>query len=275
MQEPPKDDPKPEHPRPFPSLTIIQPPAQPAPARLSTSQKYGGLFYLGVGGLILIVSLVSWFGYQVYAMRDVFGWVYLLHDDAQPEAIRVQAAFKIARDERINDRQRVDIALRKGLPTLARYLVAEGLTTDSLTADANAFAKMVAYSEGWPDWLRLMFLRVMAYGAGEGYRFPWDPVNKLREHKDPSISLFATYTKAAMEPGDEDALAALKAKSREAGPYQELAAILYEGASQKGAIRRESLDRATKWLREKAPEVKSLWSGWVERDGDLLPAPPS
>ena len=58
---------------------------------------------------------------------------------------------------------------------------------------------MVAKSEGWPDWLRLLMIRPMAYGVGEGLP---DRLGAARpapgENPDPAIALWATYTRAVM-----------------------------------------------------------------------------
>ena len=76
----------------FPSLPIINNPQ--APAR-SQREKYGTLFYLGILGLIVLVTLVGWFGYRVWSLRDVWAKIYVLNDAREPEARRIQAAFSL------------------------------------------------------------------------------------------------------------------------------------------------------------------------------------
>ena len=66
----------------FPSLPILNNPQ--APPR-SQSEKYGTLFYLGILGLLVLVSLVGWFSYRVWSLRDVWARIYVLSDDRQPE----------------------------------------------------------------------------------------------------------------------------------------------------------------------------------------------
>ncbi|MGA7495704.1 MAG: hypothetical protein WBX00_03165, partial [Isosphaeraceae bacterium] len=65
----------------FPSLSIINNPQ--APARRQR-EKYGILFYLGILGLIVLVTLVGWFGYRVWSLRDVWAKVYVLNDAREP-----------------------------------------------------------------------------------------------------------------------------------------------------------------------------------------------
>ena len=101
----------------FPSLPIINNPQ--APAR-SQREKYGTLFYLGILGLIVLVTLVGWFGYRVWSLRDVWAKIYVLNDAREPEARRIQAAFSLGRDPRVEQRQLWDLSLRRGLPELAR-----------------------------------------------------------------------------------------------------------------------------------------------------------
>ena len=263
----------------FPKLPIVTPPRDsfpelpiitPDPPRLSLREKYGGLYYLGVAGLAIAITMVGVFGYGVWALRDVWTSVYVLHHDGRPEADRIKAAWTIARHPSVNDRQKSDIAFRKSLPPLARYILAEGLTSEAIRADPKGFAFMVAKSEGWPDWLRLLMIRPMAYGVGEGYRIAWEPLDLLRENPDPAISLWATYTRAVMPPGDTSTARALEEASRKEGPFQPLAALLDAAAKAEGEARTKKLDEATDWLRAHDPEAEEVWKGWAERDGKLV-----
>ena len=56
--------------------------------------------------------------------------IYVLHKSGRPESDRVQAAYVLSRDSRVNQRQYWDICLRKPLPGLARYVIAEALTAE-------------------------------------------------------------------------------------------------------------------------------------------------
>ena len=251
---------------PFPDLPIIT----PDPPRLSLQEKYGGLYYLGIAGLVVAITMVGIFGYGVWALRDIWSSVYVLHNEGRAEPERIKAAWTVAKHPSVNDRQRTDIAFRKTLPPLARYVIAEGLTSEAIRADPKGYAVMVAKSEGWPDWLRLLMVRPMAYGVGEGYRIAWEPLDLLRGNPDPAIALWATYTRAVMAPGDTSAAQALEQATRKEGPFQPLARLLDEAAKAAGEARIVKLDEATKWLRAHHPEASKLWNGWAERDGKLV-----
>src|SRR5262249_1328295 len=105
----------------FPKLPIVT----LDPARRSEREKYGGLYVLGIAGLVVIVALVAWFGYGLWSLRDVWANIYLLHDAHRSDAERIQAAYTLSRDPRMTPRQSWDICLRRTLPDLARYLIAE------------------------------------------------------------------------------------------------------------------------------------------------------
>lgn len=61
----------------LPSLPILNNPQVPA---RSQSEKYGSLFYLGILGLVIVIALVSWFGYRAWTLRDVWARIYVLND---------------------------------------------------------------------------------------------------------------------------------------------------------------------------------------------------
>jgi hypothetical protein len=263
----------------FPKLPIITPPSNkapqlpvitPDPPKLSLREKYGALYYLGIAGLGVSIALVSSFAYGLWALRDIWSAVFILHHEGKPEAERIRSAWAIARHPSVNDRQKSDIALRKDLPRLARYVIAEGLTSQSIQSDPKAYALMVAKSEGWPDWFRLLMARPMAYGVGEGYRIPWEPLDLLRERKDPAIALWATYTRAAMEPGDAPALHALQQAAGRGDRFAPLASLLESAAKSRGDDRVKKLDEATAWLRTHHPEAAEIWKGWTVIDGRLV-----
>jgi hypothetical protein len=265
----------------FPKLPIITPPnnsfpelpiVTPDPPRLTLAEKYGGLYYLGLIGLIVVVMLVSIFGYGIWVTRDLWSAVIVLANAGRPEADRVKAAWVIARHPAANDRQRSDLAFQKPFPPLARYIVAEGLTSEAIRADPKGYAVMVAKSEGWPDWLRLLMIRPMAYGVGEGYRIAWEPLDLLRQHPDPAIALWATYTRAVNPPGDSSAAQALGQSAMKEGPFQPLAVLLHDALNAEGETRTRKLDEATAWIRVHHPEAEKLWKGWEERDGKLVEA---
>ena len=86
-------------------------PPPPPPPR-TERDKYGGLFYLGIGGLALLVVMIAWFGYSVWQLRDVWAEVYALHDPKRSDAERIESAVKLSRDPRVTDRQLMEICLR-------------------------------------------------------------------------------------------------------------------------------------------------------------------
>jgi hypothetical protein len=254
---------------PFPDLPIIT----PDPPRLSLAEKYGGLYYLGISGLIFLLALVTVFGYTIWTTRDFWSAIIVLHDEGRPMPERLKAAWVIAHHPTANDRQRSDIAFRKPLPELARYIVAEGMTSDAIRSDPKGFAEMVARSEDWPPWLRLLLVRPMAYGVGEGYRIAWEPLDLLRANPDQATALWATYTRAVNPPGDGPAARSLEESAAQPGPFQPLAKLLDSASKAQGEGRTRKLDEATTWLRTNHPDVVKVWKGWEEREGQLIEVP--
>ena len=267
----------------FPKLPIITPPSNPFPElpiitpdppRMSLREKYGNLYYLSIAGLVISFALVGAFAYGLWTTRDYWVAVYVMDDPKRPEAERIEAARVVAHHPTTNERHRVDFALRKDLPALARYVIAERLTSEAIRSDPKGYAQMVAKSEGWPDWLRLLLVRPMAYGVGEGYRIAWEPLDLLRENADTAIALWATYTRAVMAPGDPSAAGALELETGKVGPFRPLAVLLNAAAKAEGEPRVRKLDEATTWLRAHHPEASKIWAGWAEKDGRLISALP-
>lgn len=247
----------------------------PGPPRKSAAEKYGGLYYLGLAGLAVLVVLVGWFAYGVWSLRGVFGAIYALNDPRRPGPERIETAFRLGRDPRVTQRQLYDGALSRVPPALARYLLAEALTAEVIRDDPRAYALAVARSEGWPDWLRLLLLRPLAYGAGQGDAIPAEPIDELRRHPDPFVRAWAAYTRAAMVGGDAAAARELVRAAEGDEPERELAAILRSALGMRDDRQAATLDRATRWLRRHYPPAARLWDGWEERDGRLVrpPAP--
>jgi hypothetical protein len=257
----------------LPILTAREVAADQARGPRTNAEKYGGLFWLSLAGLAVILGLVGWFGWSVWSLRDVWQRVHVLNDSNRTMAERIEAAHALSRDRRVLPRQRWDLCLSLEPPELARSLLAESLDGSALEGDASAYALAVARSEGWPDWLRLQLVRPLAYGAGR-YALPAAPLEELRRHSDRAIQLWAIYAQAA---GREDAgaRAALIAAAREDQTrYGELARLLAgaltkeEGSQPQAA----ALDLATKWARDKHPATRALWQGREERDGRLVPS---
>jgi hypothetical protein len=255
---------------PFPALPIVNPDLPARPAR----EKYGALFYLGVGGLVLVVALVGWFAWGAWSLRSVWSNVYVLHDEHRGEPERVQAAYALSRDPRVNQRQLWDIALRRPLPPLARYVVAEALTAEAAAADPRGYGVAVARSEGWPAWLRLLLTRPLAYAAALGRPISRGPLGELAQHSDPTVAFWARYALSAAPGGDPEAQTALRLAASTDGPERDLARSLVEALdAPRPADRLRALDAATVWLRRHHPEAARLWDGWEVRGDRLVPRP--
>ena len=180
----------------------------------------------------------------------------------------------MSRDPRFNQRQLWDTALNRKLPPLARYVVAEALTSEAVEADPRGYAVAVAQSEGWPDWLRLLLLRPMAYHAATGRPLPRESLDELTRHADPAIGLWATFTLAASGDGQDANAVRLRSSADSAGTWQPLANLMLQALEAPTlANRRAALDTATLWLRSNHPGVSALWSGWIVEDGKLVPDP--
>jgi hypothetical protein len=259
----------------FPVLPIVTraEQEQDQTRRRSGGDKYGGLFYLGVAGLAIMAALIGWFGWSAWSLRDVWKNVYVLHDQSRSEAERVEAAYALARDPRVNQRQHWDTCLRKPLPPLARYVLAEALTAEAVMADPRGYALAVARSTDWPVWLRLLLARPLAYAAAQGVPIPPAPLRELRDRQyDPAISLWAEFALAAAKPPDDDAAAALaRAAAAGAAPDNTFARMLQEALRAEGTERIQRLDEASRWLRTHHPEASKVWSGW-HVEGDHLRA---
>ena len=258
----------------FPDLPIINPGlATPPPAPpLSQREKYGGLFYLGSAGLLFMVGLLGWFGYGVWSNRDVWTDVFTVHDASRPETDRVAAAYRLAENLRFGDVQKLDVSLSKGLPELARYVLAEAVSTEAVARDPRAFGLLVARSEGWPDWLRLLLSRRLAYGALRGYDVAPSVFEELKRQSDPMIGLWATYALAVLPRSGPDSgmTAELEKAARNADINGELANLLLAALRSPTGEREKRLDEATTWLRQHHPQAAKIWQGWAIRDGRLV-----
>jgi hypothetical protein len=254
----------------FPSLPIITPDAP----RMSQSEKYGGLFYLGIAGLFVVIGLVSWFGWNVWSLRNVWNNVYVLHDSTKGEEERIAAGYALSKDMQVNAQERWDIALRKPLPALARYLLAESWPIDLVSADPEMFAKVVTKSEGWPDWLRLMGARLMAVAAADGTNFDPLVLTALAESKNFNVQVFVDYIRAVATDSDKAAIERLKALASGTTSQAELAKELVAAIEVGSAERAKQLEKATVWLRANDPDLKEIWKGWTEREGTLVQTKP-
>jgi hypothetical protein len=261
----------------FPDLPIINPGEVPAPVAAPARgqrEKYGALFYLGIAGLVVLLALIGWFGHGLWSNRDIWADVYVLNDTKGPEGDRLDAALRLSRNPRLDDGARMEMALRKDLPAPARYLLAESVSMDLVAHDPRSYALTVARSEGWPDWLRLLLARRLAYGAGRGYAIPREALEELRRHSDPMIRLWATYALAVLprRGGPDLAMAAeLERSRRDEGPTGELATRLLGALRATGDERERLLDETTGWLRRHHPQAAGIWRGREVRDQRAMP----
>lgn len=251
----------------FPSLPIL--PADEA-RRLTNREKYGGLFYLGIGGLFVLVGLVGWFGVGVWTMKTLWIHVYVLHDASRSDSERIAAAYAIARDPSANQRQRWDIALERSLPPLARYLIAESLNGEAAVDDPRAYGLAVSKSEDWPNWLRLLLTRPMIYAAAAGSPVSIEALEALSRHSDPAIALWARCGLALRPAADSSKL---RSAAQADGPDRALARFLLEAVETNDLPQRiQSLDQATAWLRSHHPEASRLWNDYRLEGDHLIPA---
>ncbi len=256
----------------FPKLPILNPAEIPPPSapRKTQREKYGGLFYFGIAGLVFLIGLVALFVYGAWTLRDVGTNIYVLHDRRRPEPERVQAAFRLSRDERVGDAERMSMSLERESPDLARYLLAEAVSTELVAQDPRAFGLAVARSPDWPDWLRLLLSRRLTYGAVRGYTIPRESLEELAGQADPMIVLWANAARAALPEADASALAALEQASHQQGAPGELATQLLAAIRAPAAERESRLDEATVWLRTHHPQASKIWEGWHEAGGRLI-----
>jgi hypothetical protein len=262
----------------FPDLPILNPAELPAAAAgppRGQREKYGALFYVGIVGLVVLVALIGWFGHGLWSNRDIWADVYVLNDASRAETDRLDAALRLARNPRLDDGPRMEMALRKDLPALARYLLAESVSTELVAQDPRLYAMTVARSEGWPDWLRLILSRRLAFGAGRGYDIPREALDELKRHPDPMIGLWASYSLAVVPHGDADPAPAgeLTKAARGQGPTAELAALLHAALLAANEEREFRLDEATEWLRRHHPQAAEIWRGWEIQDRRVVPRP--
>jgi hypothetical protein len=231
------------------------------------------MLYLAIAGLVVLVSAVTSFTWAAWTLRSVWVNVYVLHDAGRSDAERVDAAYGLSRDPRLNQRQFWDISLRKTLPPLARYVLAEALTAEAAESDPRGFGNTVVKSEGWPVWLRILLTRPMAYSAALDLPVPRESLTELAKNTDRATAPWAWYALAAGSEGDSEFAAALRRDAASNRPEQGLAAHLV--AALESAVleeRLKHLDDATRWLRTHHPEAVKLWEGWKIEGDHLVPA---
>ncbi len=249
-----------ESPIRFPTLPILnQPPAEPP---LSQREKYGGLFYLGIGGLAVVVGLLAWFGHGVYARRSELRDVYILYDTGRPEQERIAAAIRVAHSPGLEDAQRFEMSLDRTLPDVARLALAEGVTIELAAADPRAFGLAVAKSEGWPSWLRLALAVNVARGVARGYSIPRESLNDLSQNPDPMIAVIGLFCRAAVYPPDETARKALDDQAERPDAVGQLAARMRKALDARPHERDPLIDEVARFIRSAHEPTAKVWADW-------------
>jgi hypothetical protein len=217
-----------------------------------------------------LVGLILWFAHGVWRLRDVWSDVYVVHDPLRTEAERVEAALRLCHDSKLSDSQLMETCLRRGLPDLARYLLAEAVSTEAVAQDPRGYALAVARSPDWPDWLRLVLARRLAYGAARGYAIPRDALEQLAHHSDPMIRLCAACALAMAADATAPQPNQLEVAARAPDEHGEFAGMLLKVLAAPPGERERRLDEATIWLRHHHGQSAKIWRGWEIRDGRLI-----
>lgn len=259
----------PADPSTWPKLPIL--PAESVPRRTEAA-RYGLLFYLAIAGLVFLVGWIGWFGYRAWTLRDLWGQIYAVGDPSRAEAERIQAASRLVANPDVSQQTLEELSIDRRVPDLARYLLAEGLTAEAAGDDPRAYGLAVARSEGWPDWLRLLRLRPIAYAAASGQAVEPEALTELAKHEDGAIASWAIYALAESSPSQLAARDALRARGADGS--DELAGILLEAFEADRASKASRLDRATQWMRANHPGAARVWEGWQQRGDQVVPAGP-
>ncbi len=259
----------PADPSTWPKLPIL--PAESIPRRTEAA-RYGALYYVGIAGLIFLVGWVGWFAYEAWELRDLWGQIYAVGDPNLDDGDRVQAASRLVTNPDASEATLGGLSLDRRLPPMARYLLAEGLTAETASADPRGYGLAVARSQGWPDWLRLLRLRPIAYAAASGGAVEPAALAELAKHEDQAIATWAVYALAESSPNQLAARDALRAAGADGS--DELARLLLDAFEADRPAKPAALDRATRWLRTHHPGAVEVWKGWAERGDQVVPAGP-
>ncbi len=235
----------------FPKLPIVSPADLPP---LSQREKYGGLFYVGIGGLVLLVAMLGYFAYAAWSLRDVWSDVYKLNDPHRPEPERLAAANRLAQSARLGDAQKLALALDRNLPDRARLALAEGVSAELAAGDPRGFSLAVARSPGWPSWLRLTLELNLARGVIRGYAIPPLALEELSHSEDPMIAAVAFFARTVARPEDADARKALELQAAGQGPAAEITRRLLEVLHAPAPRREAMIDEIGRWFHDGRPE---------------------
>lgn len=231
----------------FPKLNILpdsdKPPEQP---RLSMSQKYGGLYWLGTGGLVVSIMLVGWFAIQLWLMRDVWREIYVLHRAGLPDDRRISAAAFLAKDPRVEPAQIQPMLFRRDLPDRARYLLAAGLKKTDTAISARQMLGLLA-TEGAtspPDYLRGHLARLAALSIPAERNFPEKQFEGLLTDREKAVAAWSAFalTRSKIESTRQAGMSYLEKKAREKSLLED---ALLMAARSEDLPRSLALQRAT------------------------------
>jgi hypothetical protein len=189
----------------FPKLTILPDTPAPAQPRLSNSEKYGSLYWLGISGLVVSILLVGWFTWNLVAMRQVWRAVYVLHDTSGSTESRLAAVETLLNDPRVQPSQVQPMIFRPTLPDKARYLLAESLEKALSPVEARQMLGLLASNNATapPNWLRGQLARLAAVTIPAGRNYPAESFRKLMGDDDAVVADWAAYALAVNgEPAD-------------------------------------------------------------------------
>jgi len=196
---------------------------------------------------VVLVALVGWFGYRAWVLRDVWAGIYVLHDRKEPEEKRLQAAYRLSRDSRMEQSHLWELSLRRGLPDLARLVMADGISDDLVAGDPQGYVSAVARSPDWPAWLRLALARPLAYAATRGHAISRERLGELCRLDDPVLRLWALFALAVQPRPDPQTLVEIEQVARTTTPEHELAEFFLDAVHTDEPHRLPILDRATTW----------------------------
>ena len=243
----------------FPNLTILNDLPERTEARLTTAQKYGSLFWLGISGLVVTVLLVAWFGTQLWAMRDVWRAIYVLHEESMPVAQRLQAAELLASDPRLEPTQIQPMIFRKTLPDKARYLLAERLDQALSVKDASQMLKLLGTTgpTSPPNWLRGHLARLAAVSVRADGRFPAGLFEQLMIDEDPVVANWAAFA-LTRSPNDEVNILGRENLEKWSQAGSPLSAALLTASHSSDLARTVALQEAIKAMRQATQQNREI-----------------
>lgn len=251
----------------FPELPILPAP----PNRRSNRERFGSLYFLGIGGLVFVLALISWFGWGVWNLREVWRDTYVLYQTGRSLIDRVQAADRLAHDPRVTTQQKLAILLDPQVPDLARWRVGESLGSDAAESDPIEFSKLLLPDRRQPVWLDLLLLRVLADASDHSVRFPPALLDAIDPGEDRWRQVWLDYARMFQNGAGPEHRERLEQIRRSPGQTVEAAELLARAADAEEPRRASLLREAFLSTRAMHPGVQQIWRGWTETQGRLTP----